>query len=166
MERRALIPRRGRPRKYARPSTSVTVTLPDDVIASLRSLDLDIGRAIVRLATRRSDRRIHPAAELAVFGRLAVIVVSPTPTLKARAGVDLVPMPDGRALIAFDRATTTAAVELKIADALADKRMSRADRRIFEAIAEILRTARHSKDVTLLQRNIIVLEARRTRRSA
>ena len=102
-------------------------------------------------------------AELVAYGRHAVIVVNPTPTLKQRTGVELVPLPDGRALISFDRARTIAALELTIADALEDHSLSRPDQAVFRAIAEILRTARRSNDVTLLQRNIIVLEARRQR---
>jgi hypothetical protein len=163
---RTLVRRRGRPPKYARPSRPVTVTLPIDVVAALRAVDHDLGRAIVRLAERRAPLRAHPAAELAVFGRRAVIVVRRTAALKARAGVDLVPMPDGRALIAFDRATTTAAVALKIADALADESLAPADRLVFESIASILHKARRSKGIDLVQRNIIVLEARGAERLA
>jgi hypothetical protein len=159
-------PRRGRPRKFSRPSRAVTVTLPEDVVAALRSVDADLGRAIVRVVTSGGAapiRRDQPPAELVDFGRHAVIVVNPTPPLKERAGVELIPLPDGRALIAFNRATTIAALELSIADTLEAGELSGDDRAVFEAIAEILRTARRSADITLLQRNIIVLEARRRR---
>ena len=55
--------RRGRPRKFVRPSRAVTVTLPDDVIAALQGVDVDLSRAVVvdRSAARRgrslADRR-------------------------------------------------------------------------------------------------------------
>jgi hypothetical protein len=155
------VPKRGRPRKFATPSRAITLTLPEDVIDVLGTIDADISRAVVRLVQPELASRPHKPAELASFGRHAVILVKPTRTLKDRVGVELVPLPDGRALISFGQATTIAELELKIADALDDRRLTRADRATFEAIAEILRTARRSNEVTLLERNIIVLEARR-----
>jgi hypothetical protein len=70
-------------------------------------------------------------------------------------------MPDGRALISFDQPMTTAGLELLIADAVEDKALPPADREIFESIGGILKTARRSDTVVLLQRTVIVLETRR-----
>ncbi len=44
--------RPGRPQKYGRPTRAVTVSLPEDVLAWLRAVDADLGRAIVTLAER------------------------------------------------------------------------------------------------------------------
>jgi hypothetical protein len=159
-----LHPRRGRPRKFAGPSRPVTLTLPETVIESLTAVDADLGRAVVRLAQSSARALAHPPAELAVFGRRAVIVVNPTTTLKRRTGVDLIPLADGRALISFDQARTIAELELLLDDALEDVKLSPEDRRIFESVAEILRSARRSTDVSLLPRSIIVLEAARASR--
>ena len=156
---------RGRPRKFAAPSRHVTVTLPEQVIDLLTGIDADLSRAIVRVVEGQRPRRPRIAAELSRFGSRAVIVVNPSPTRARRAGVDLVPLPDGRALIAFDRARTTADFELTVSDALEDAALSAADRTVFEAIAAILKSARHSDDVVLRQRNIIVLEAQRRHRA-
>ena len=154
-------PRRGRPPKFTAPSRPVTVTLPVHVIEALTALDMDLSRAIVRMTQPELERQPHPPAELASFGRRAVIVVNPSRTLEQRTGVVLVPMPDGRALISFEETTTPAGLELKIADALDDRDLPRADREVFEAIGDILKSARRSSDVVLLQRSIIVLEGRR-----
>ncbi len=154
-------PRRGRPRKFLGRSSAVTLTLPDEVIAALRSIDPDLSRAVVRLAQPELANRPHPFAELVVFGRRAVIVVTPTHTLEQRTGVSLVPLPDGRALISFDQPLTIAQLELLLRDALEDPQLPDADRRIFDAVADILRTARRSTGVALHQRSIIVLEAAR-----
>jgi hypothetical protein len=159
-------PRRGRPRKFAAPSRAITLTLPEHVIDALAGVDSDLSRAIVRLTQPEIGKQPHPPAELAAFGQRAVIVVNPTRTLEERTGVNLVPLPDGRALISFDRSLTPAGLELMIDDALEDKRLSRPDREIFKAIAGLLRDARRSKTVTLLQRQIIVLETRGRRRPA
>lgn len=154
-------PHRGRPLKFARPSRSVTLTLPVDVIEALAAIDPDVSRAIVRLAQPELTKTPHPPAELTTFGRRAVIVINPSRTLELRTGIDLVPLPDGRALISFDHPMTNDAFELLIADSLEDVHLRAADRAIFTGIADIMRTARRSSHVALRQRQIIVLEGRR-----
>jgi hypothetical protein len=156
-----LAPKRGRPRKFTAPSRPVTLTLPDHVIKALAAMDPDLSRAIVRLAQPMLADRPHAPAELATFGRHSVIVVHPSRTLEKRTGVELVHMPDGRALISFDQAMTIAGLELLLEDALEDVSLPDADREIFDAIGSILKSARRSDTVVLLQRNIIVLETRR-----
>ena len=151
-------PRRGRPRKFLDRSRSVTLTLPEPVIAALEALDPDLSRAVVRVAQPEMRKRPHPPAELAMFGRRAVIVVNPTRTLERRTGVLLVPLTDGRALIAFDESMTVARLELKIQDELEAHDLPAEDVRIFEAIRTLLKDARRSKSVALEQRNIMVLE--------
>jgi hypothetical protein len=155
----ALRRRRGRPRKFAAPSRAVTLTLPESVIASLARIDRDISRAIVGLATRRAHKNGHAAAELSVFGRRAVITVQPRESLAARTDIELVPLPDGRALISFDQPRSIADLELRLNDALDDKALTDEDRQLFEGVMAILRDARRSDDVTVLQRSIIVLES-------
>ena len=150
--------RRGRPRKFAAPSRAVTLTLPESVIESLSAINRDLSRAIVSLASRRGEKNGRAAADLSVFGRRAVITIQPSNSLERRAGIELVPLPDGRALIAFDPPKTIADLELVVFDALDDPNLSPGDRRIFEGIGSILRDARRANDVTLLQRSIIVIE--------
>jgi hypothetical protein len=159
----SLVPRRGRPRKFTVPSRPITLTLPDHVIDALSAIDHDVSRAVVRLMQPRLARRAHPPAELATFGRRAVIVVNPSRTLEQRTGISLIHLPDGRALISFDQPQTIAGLELLISDALDERRLSREDEAIFQAIADILRSARRSDDLIVLQRNVIVLETRRGR---
>jgi hypothetical protein len=155
----ALRRRRGRPRKFAGPSRAVTLTLPESVIESLTASDPDLSRAIVNLAKRRGPAAVRPPAELSVFGRKAVITVRPTASLEQRAGVDLVPLSDGRALISFDQPNTIADLELMLNDALEDASLASEDRKVFEGIVKILKEARRSTDVSLLRRSIIVLES-------
>lgn len=151
--------RRGRPRKFGTPSRAVTLTLPETVIASLAALNPDLSRAIVGLAKRRPPTNGRAPAELAVFGRRAVITIRPTRSLEQRTGVHLVPLPDGRALISFDQPKTIAELELLLFDALDDPKLDSEDRKVFEGIGDILRQARRSHDVILRNRSIIVLES-------
>jgi hypothetical protein len=139
----------------------VTLTLPEPVLEALTALDPDLSRAVVRLAQPLVGRRPHPAADLATFGRHSVIVVNPSRTLEQRTGVDLLHLPDGRALIAFGESTTIAGLELMIEDALEGDSLPPADRKVFEEIGAILRTARRSDAITILKKNVIVLETGR-----
>ncbi len=159
-------PRRGRPRKFMVPSRAVTLTLPESVIAALEAVDHDLSRAVVRVAQSEMAKAPHAAAELASFGRRAVIVVNPTRTLEQRTGVMLVPLSDGRALIAFDASMTPARLELRIQDEIDGHQLPEEDARIFESIRDLLRDARRSSSIELRQQNIIVLEhtGRTTRR--
>jgi len=151
--------RRGRPRKFAAPSRAITLTLPESVLSLLSSIHDDISRAVVHLTQRRLAAKPKPLAELSVFGRHAVITVRPTPSLEKRAGVQLVPLPDGRAMISFDEPHSIADLELTLQDALEDDDLTGDDRAVFETIVGILKDARRSRDVTLHRRNIIVLES-------
>jgi hypothetical protein len=159
-------PRRGRPRKFIAPSRAVTLTLPEDVISALGAIDSDLSRAVAQVMQPLMGGKPHAPAELAVFGRRAVIVVHPSRTLERQIGVDLVPLPDGRALISFDQPMTIPQLELLLQDAIDRHELPPEDQRTFEAIADILRTARRSNTVTLRQRNIILLEASRGTRAA
>jgi hypothetical protein len=155
----ALRRRRGRPRKYSAPSRAVTLTLPESVIESLTKVNSDLGRAIVALASHRDGRQEQASADLTVFGKRAVITIRPTSSLERRAGIDLVPLPDGRALISFHQARTIAELELALRDSLDDPTLDPADRQVFEGISAILKQARRSEDVALRARTIIVLES-------
>lgn len=162
----AVAPRRGRPRKFARPSHAVTLTLPDEVIEALAAVDTDLSRAVVRVTQPEMAKRAHPPAELAAFGRRAVIVVNPSRTLERRTGVVLVPLSDGRALISFDEPMSIAQLELSIQDAIDDPLLADVDAEVFHGISRILRDARRSAGITLHQRSIIVIETKpRTRLS-
>lgn len=155
----ALRRRIGRPRKFAAPSRAVTLTLPETVIDTLSALDPDLSRAVVALAKEPALANGRPPAEVAAFGRRAVISVRPTPSLERRIGIELVPLPDGRALISFDQPKSIADVELLLNDALADPALADDDRKVFEGITAILMEARRSNEVSLLRRSIIVLES-------
>jgi hypothetical protein len=156
---------RGRPRKFDEPTRVVSLTLPESAIEQLSQTHGDLGRAVVSLIDRTRSSRKRPAAELVVFGNHAVISVQPTPSLEQRVGVELVPLPDGRALLSFDAPHTVADLELSINDALDDPSLSGDDRAVFDSIRGILRDARQAPDVALLRRSIIVLAgSRRTRR--
>ena len=152
--------RRGRPRKFSRPARTVTLTLPDDVIERLSARRR-------RSRPRRGEARLGAAAarrssavEVVAFGSRAVILVPPARRLAALPGVELVPIADGRALIALEEPLTEEAFELQVRDALDDPSLKGEDRELFMSLARVLREARRATTVTL--RRILVLRARST----
>ena len=159
----ARAPKRGRPRKFGRPARSVALTLPLDVIAMLERHDSDLSRAIVQLAaTAGPDRAAAREAELSRYGRRAVIVVSPSRTLRRIPGVELVPLPCGRALFSLDRSLTADAFELRLRDLL-DAGVPEPDRAGMRQVVQVLTDARRSDGVQLQARTILVLESVRRR---
>ena len=134
------------------------MTLPEGVIAALREIDRDLGRAVVRLARSRMAATRHPPTEVSAFGDGAVILVPQSPTLRERIGVKLVPLADGRALISFDRPLSVQDIELRLSDALEDPALADEDRATFESLARILRDARRSARMALKEQSIIVLQ--------
>jgi len=164
---RLLAPRRGRPPKFGRPARTVTLTLPEDVIAALSEVDPDLSRAAVQLlAPAAHDVVPFPPAELSQFRDSAVIIVKPVRALEAIEGVFLVPLPDGRALVTLDAAMTVNEFELKLRDLLdaEDAGLLPRERSVLVSMSAILRSARKAKKITVRQRTIIVLQSTSHRR--
>jgi hypothetical protein len=156
---------RGRPQKFGRRARSITLTLPDDVLDRLCAIDSDMGRAIVGLVERvpRKLRRIRRPAEVATYGRRAVILVTPVPALKKLRGVQLVPVADGRALIALDHPHGIPQLELDVREMLDQRPLKASERAVLDALSTILRDARLSHRLSVVERSIIVFEGRRPR---
>ena len=80
--------------------------------------------------------------------------------------MQLVPVGNGRALIALEHPNSIPQLELDVRDAVESTDVSAAERETLEAITGILRQARLSRSVRLEERTIIVLESKRRRRRA
>jgi hypothetical protein len=143
------------------------MTLPDDVIERLGMLNADLGRAVVGLVerVRRTTVRRQPA-EVATHRGQSVILVTPVPALRRLPGVQLVPVAEGRALIALDHPHGIPQLELGLRDLLDQRSIKGRDRLVLEAVAAILKDARFSQGLTVAERSIIVFETRRRRRDA
>ena len=163
-EDRAAAPptRPGRPPKFGRRARPVTITLPEDLLEPLRAQHLDLGRAVVELFEARTPG--DAPVQLAQFGRGALILVPPASALRRVSGVELIPLSNGRAMIALDQPMSPSDLELTLNDALAERTLSTADRRVVEDVIGILRDARTSAGARLRQRTIIIVERDGARR--
>jgi hypothetical protein len=154
-------PRRGRPSKFGRTARAITVTLPEDVITTLMSMNLDIGRAIVQLCEAHASqisRALPPPVEVSSYGAGSLILIAPVGTLKRVPGVELIPLTDGRALISLDEPHSLQTLELDVRDALESDGLPADERPALSGLADVLRAARHGQQVALRTRRIIVLE--------
>src|SRR5690349_1641572 len=151
--------RPGRPPKFGRRARPVTITLPEDLVERLKAQHLDLGRAIVELFESGGKPAVTDApVQLAEFGRGALILVPPASALRRLAGVELIPLSNGRALIALDQPMSPSDLELTLHDALADQALSPGDRAIVANVVGILRDARTSPRARLRQRTIVIVE--------
>ena len=153
--------RRGRPRKFSRPSSSTTLTLPDDVVEALKTIDHDLSRAVVRLVQPLMTRRGQPTAAVTFFGdRGSLLLLNPSRALERYTGAELLALSDGRAIVSFAEDTSLADFEISLRDALEDPALPDADRPLFEQLVTILRRARVGDGVVLTERRIILLQSR------
>lgn len=157
---------RGRPPKFGRPSQVVALTLPQDVLDSLRTLHRDPGWAIVQLVEsilghgteQRKSRAPSVMAELVhLSGRRALIVVQPRMFARLR-GVSTIPLADGRAFLALDHQGGLADLEVAILDKLEATLPNSADRAQLMQIRKILRDWRHDRRFVFRTKSIIVVE--------
>lgn len=113
--------RRGRPLKFGRPAQLVTVTLPDDVVAWLGTIDADLGWAVVKLherSVKAGPARSHTIADLVQLpGRRALILVRPESFANLK-GISTIPLADGRGFLALDPGKGVADLELAVIDRL------------------------------------------------
>lgn len=148
----------GRPRKFSRPSSAVTLTLPDDVMATLQAIDADLSRAVVRVVQRLTPKLRPGEGALTTLGdRGALILLPPSRALKEHTGVELVPLADGRAMLSFPDTISLADFELQLRDAIAHAVLPPADKAVFEELSAILRAARRGDGVALSERRILLL---------
>jgi hypothetical protein len=137
----------------------VTLTLPDDVVHTLKAIDQDLSRAIVRLVQPLLTRRLRTSSPVTIIGdRTAVITLNPSRTLEKYTGAELIAMSDGRAIISFRHHASLADFELRLLDAIAGDTLTHEDRALFEELGAVLRNARQHRGVALREQRIILLE--------
>ena len=93
-----------------------------------------------------------------------MIAVAPSKALERVKGVELVPLADGRALIALSEGTTEADFELGVRDLLESGSPGDADKRTLKSLLTFVADARRNGGLTL--RKILVLHSRRNARKA
>lgn len=158
--RRSPRTRRGRPHKYGRPSQVVALTLPQEVIATLRASHSDLGWAVVKLVEKTSNRRTpHASADVQlvdVGADASLIVVNPA-FLQNMPTVQMVPLSDHEAFLALEPGRGMADLEIAVVDQLDRLKPGTPERRAAERFRQQLRSWRRDPKLTFQPRSIILV---------
>jgi hypothetical protein len=148
---------RGRPPKFGRPAQLVTFTLPDDVLAWLKTLHADPAWAIVKLHEKAERRERKPVAlaELVQLPQRRALIMVNSEALKQLPGVAIIPLSDGRGFLALDAGKGVADLELAVIDRLDTKGVQKPEREALQALRERLREWRQ-QGVRFESRSIIL----------
>jgi len=134
--------RRGRPLKFGRPAQLVTLTLPDDVVKWLTTVDADLGWAVVKLHERslktEQKRQKHLADLVQLPGHRALILVEPEPFQNLK-GISIIPLADGRGFLALDTGKGVADLEIAVIDRLEAKGLAPAEKTALQFLRQQLR---------------------------
>ena len=139
--------KRGRPLKFGRRAQLVTLTLPDDVVAWLASIDRDLGWAVVKLHERSqkaAKKKQDSLADLVQLpGHRALILVKPEPFENLK-GISIIPLADGRGFLALDVGKGVADLEIAVIDRLDAKGLAVSERTALQFLRQQLRTWRQA----------------------
>ena len=152
---------RGRPLKFGRPTRPLSISLPDDVIEWLESLDPDPAWAIVTLFDKARARNAPgtprvPAELVQLPGKRALIPVAPD-VFDGLQGVSVIRLSDGRGFLALQAGKGYADLELAVVDEIDAPGVTSERRRALAEIRKMLRDWRQS-GLVFESRSILVVE--------
>ena len=161
--------KRGRPPKFGRPSRLVALTLPEDVLSSLRQVDPDPARAVVKLVETSAEKTnsqddSKPVAELVTVGSRRSLIVVDRRAFEKLPGVSLIPISQDRAFLAFEIGQDTGVLELELIDRIDDPEVGPAETQALQELRKCLQKWRRDPELRFLLRSIIIVE-KDTRRS-
>lgn len=115
-------PSLGRPPKFAEPSSTLTLTLPDRILRDLENLDSDRAKAIVKCVEAVTADQVQSAKGYEVFpvsSEQGLMILGPNSALQAIPWLQLIEIAPGRFLISVPSGTPIAELEVALLD-LAD----------------------------------------------
>ena len=168
--------KRGRPPKYGTPSKIVAVTLPEDVVAELETIQEDLGWAIVRLVEQRRQRssgsarpaklgkerpaaavhELAPAELVATGSGESLIVVNPA-HVRAIPDVQVIPLSESEAFLALGPGKGMADLELAVQDHLETLRAGSKAREQTTRLLNKLRQWRRDRTLSFHARTVILV---------
>jgi hypothetical protein len=156
--------KRGRPRKFNQPSRLVAITLPEDVIDTLRSRDRDLARAIVAVVSETDkngrwhrDPRHDQDAELIKIAPRQFLITVNRRVVKHLPGCDLVPFGSDFAFLALRPGSGLSDLALAVVDRLEEPGLGSREREALLNLRAALRDYVGDKRLRSETRTIIVL---------
>lgn len=155
--------KRGRPPKFGRPGQVVALTLPEEVVAGLRRIDVDLAWAVVRLYEKDARRSpsAHPeraVAELVTIAERRSLIVVNRAEFTRIPGVTIVPVSPTRAFLALEPGLGMNDLELAVGDRLEDEAVDDRERRALTRLRTQLRRWRRDRTLRFHCRAIIEVE--------
>jgi hypothetical protein len=150
----------GRPRKFDGPTHNFFLTLPLETVALLKTVDEDLGRAVVKLAELTNGKSALPegslpsvtSPETLQFLPLEdgkVIVLGSKDLLPLLTGLVWIPLGPGMRLMTLQQGADLRQIELEIQDHLQNVSEDAPAHPILTTFADLLRTTRKSKNQKL-----------------
>ncbi len=149
----------GRPRKFDGPTHNFFLTLPLETVALLKTVDEDLGRAVVKLAELTNGDTLPASSvssttspETLQFLPLEdgnVIVLGSKDLLPPLTGLAWIPLGAGMRLMALQQGADLRQIELEIQDHLQNVSEDAPAHLILTTFADLLRTTRKSKNQKL-----------------
>ena len=159
------VTRRGRPSKYGRPSQVLAVTLPHEVIRTLRKVHSDLGWAIVALVEKTGlPSRLAEApaeAELVEMGAGVCLIVVNSDILRGLPGVQMIPLSRTQAFLALEPGRGMADLELAVLDRLERLRPGSREKPAMLRFRDRLRKWRRAPHWDFHGRTVILASPRR-----
>lgn len=152
--------RRGRPHKYGRPSQVVALTLPREVVETLRASHSDLGWAIVKLVEKTSSRHTRQQGadvQLVDVGDSASLIVLNPALIQNLPTVQMVPLSDHEAFLALEPGRGMADLEISVLDQIERLKPGTPERRAAERLRQQLRAWRRDTKLTFQARSIILV---------
>ena len=151
--------KRGRPLKFGRPTTLVTLSLPSDVVDWLRTIDPDPAWAVVKLFERATTKaakvRADRLADLVQLpGGRALILIKPEPFQNLKR-VSIIPLADGRGFLALEPGLGVSDLELAVLDRLEAKTIPASEREALQHLRGLLKQWRQD-GIEFESRSIVV----------
>jgi hypothetical protein len=146
----------------------VTVTLPEDTLAQLASIDPDRARAIVKLADAAiplAPERQKPLDLVDVAPGLAIVIVGPSRLLRTITWLRLVEIAPLRFLLSIPVGTSIDSLELAIIELLDEAPLhDEWERSLLEQLRDLMRKVRRRGDFSKAE--ILFVDTRATRDDA
>lgn len=107
----------GRPPKFQEPCTTITITVPDRILALLGQVDTDRAKALVKCVEALVDpSRGNPVELVEVSKNICALLIGPCQSLKRIPWLHLVEVAPARYLLAVPSGTGVAAMEVALID--------------------------------------------------
>jgi hypothetical protein len=160
----------GRPPKFDGARRPVTVTLPEDTLARLASIDADRARAIVKAtnaALAGGERERDPVELVEVAPDLSIVIVGPSRVLRAISWLRLIEVAPLRYMLALTHGTAVDSLELTLVELLEEaEAMEDREALLLKQLRDLMRKSRRRGDLSKAEILFVDTRAKLPRKGA